>query len=203
MRLVSEAIILTNDNRRIELRPSLRAAYILHEKHRLENLWKGVLDGNFTIISDIVAHGADDPVAARALLNDKLASEGIGALVAISDDLLTFINLSFGLNYQTATAPSRSTVSKSGKNQTYQESFNELFGYATGWLGWTPETAWNSTPAEIRIAFDAHVEKLRAIHGSTEKQSSTYDPLEEVSPEDVSAGIAKLRAKHGSVARAS
>jgi len=203
MRLVSEAIILTNDDRCIQLRPSLRAAYILHNKHRLENLWRGVLDGNFTIISDIVAHGADDPVAARALLNDKMASEGIGALVAIYDGLLKFLSIAFGLDYQIATAPARATVSKSGKTQTYQESFNELFGYATGWLGWTPETAWNSTPAEIRCAFDAHVEKLKAIHGSAEKQNSNYDPLEEVSPEDVSAGIAKLRAKHGSVARAS
>lgn len=44
--------------------------------------------------------------------------------------------------------------------------YARLFQIATGWLQWPPETAWNATPTEIAQAYEALVEKLKAIHGS-------------------------------------
>lgn len=38
--------------------------------------------------------------------------------------------------------------------------FQSLFGYATGWLGWTPAEAWTASPAEIETAFAAHIDRL-------------------------------------------
>ncbi len=35
-------------------------------------------------------------------------------------------------------------------------------------MSWSPETAWNATPAEITEAYAGHIEMLKAIHGSAE-----------------------------------
>lgn len=55
---------------------------------------------------------------------------------------------------------------KTGEPMTFAEMFEALFDTATGFLGWTPEQAWSATPTEINRAYDTHMEKLKAIHGS-------------------------------------
>lgn len=49
---------------------------------------------------------------------------------------------------------------KQGSAIPLRAYFQTLFGYATGWLGWTPAEAWAASPAEIAAAFTAHVDRL-------------------------------------------
>ncbi|WP_157929514.1 phage tail assembly chaperone [Phyllobacterium zundukense] len=196
--------MLAHDDRRIELRPSLRAAYILEQKHGYDKLARGVFDCNLGIVYDIAALGSTDEIAVREFLNDMIERDGAQVIENLAPALYEFLILSFGLNHEPKPMKSKSTVTTSGPELSLEERFNQLFAHATGWLHWTPETVWNSTPAEIMLARDAHIELLHNIHSGSDtadKPSAPYDPLEEISPEEVSAGIAKLRAKHGSVAR--
>ncbi|MDF1598296.1 hypothetical protein PZ895_00720, partial [Mesorhizobium sp. YIM 152430] len=81
------------------------------------------------------------------------------------------------------------------KTITFEEHFTGLFEIGTGWLGWSPETTWSATPGEIIAAQRGLIAKLKAIHGSAdEDQRPGNDMLQEVSPDEVSAGIARLRA---------
>ena len=52
----------------------------------------------------------------------------------------------------------------------WSEMFRELYKIATGWLGWTPDTAWSATPQEITDAFEGHMAMLKAIHGSVDDE---------------------------------
>jgi hypothetical protein len=46
-----------------------------------------------------------------------------------------------------------------------------LFGMATGWLGWSPEVAWRSTVAEIRVAVKARVRWQQMCNGVEEEET--------------------------------
>lgn len=47
-----------------------------------------------------------------------------------------------------------------------------MFGVATGWLGWSPEIAWNCTVPEINTAIAARVEFIQmTTPGMTPKKS--------------------------------
>jgi len=59
--------------------------------------------------------------------------------------------------------------SNSGKSIPFAEYHAKLFRIGTGWLGWSPETTWNATAAEILEAYSGHIEMLRAIHGGSEE----------------------------------
>ena len=41
------------------------------------------------------------------------------------------------------------------KNGSYVDY---LFGVATGWLGWPPDTAWQTPIPQIMLALDAHLD---------------------------------------------
>lgn len=45
-----------------------------------------------------------------------------------------------------------------------------VFGIATGWLGWSPEQAWNSTIPEIDAAVDGRIEWVRMTTPGAKKQ---------------------------------
>jgi len=55
---------------------------------------------------------------------------------------------------------------------TYEEFLKWLFKIGTGWLGWSPSDTRSAHMQEIILAYDGHVDKLKAIHGSDEKKNS-------------------------------
>jgi len=59
----------------------------------------------------------------------------------------------------------------SGKPVKWSDLYADTYKIATGWLGWTPETAWNATLPEILRAFDGHIEQLRAVHGTADEET--------------------------------
>ena len=87
--------------------------------------------------------------------------------------------------------PKAKQVRASGKPVTWLEFYADLYENATGWLGWTPNQAWNATPTENCRAYAGHVAKLKAIHGSGEedKQLSQKSPDPEQAARNVAAGL--------------
>ncbi|NDW43655.1 hypothetical protein [Ruegeria sp. PrR005] len=73
------------------------------------------------------------------------------------------------------------------KATPWADLFKELYGFATGWLGWTPETAWNATPQEITDAITAHFAMLKAIHGGAEDTDT--GPSEEQRKQNTDMGL--------------
>jgi hypothetical protein len=50
---------------------------------------------------------------------------------------------------------------------TFKSQIPDLYRIATGYLGWTPETFWKSTPYEILWAWDAY------LHRTGQKRASS------------------------------
>lgn len=60
---------------------------------------------------------------------------------------------------------------------TEAEYLVHIFGVATGWLGWHPEAAWNSTVPEITISIAAKVDFIQMQSGGkkTEQKPKESD----------------------------
>jgi len=80
---------------------------------------------------------------------------------------------------------------QSGKPLTFAEFHKQLFQIATGWLGWSPGQAWEATASEILLAYEGHIEKLRAIHGGSAEEEWTPESAEEARLDR--AGLQRLK----------
>ncbi|TIL46121.1 hypothetical protein [Mesorhizobium sp.] len=188
MRLAPDIVIAHGGNA-VRLRPSLRAAALLQTKHSLAKVVRGIEEGDFNVILDIVTAATDDPAAYRMLVN-RIEDRGYRCLFELADELTRLVAASFGIDADAEPAKPRK---QAGKEFTIEESLEQLFEIGTGWLGWSPADTWAATPAEIIVAQRGLVAKLKAIHGTAEDKPA-YDPLEAVSPAEVAQGIATLRA---------
>lgn len=89
-----------------------------------------------------------------------------------------------------------------GKAMTWPQIYAALYDRATGWLHWTPQATWKATPTEIDRAYWAHIEQLKAIHGSGDNDEKEPNP-EQVArneaagldPEFDRAGLHALKGK--------
>ena len=183
-----------------ELRPSLRASMRLVRRHQLPGLLAAAQDFNLTIIMDVLREAAISP---KLLLTD-IAAIGLGNVRnQLTGPLARFVLAVAGIDPDDTSPP----VPAPGKQVSPEETFTQLFGFATGWLGWTPEEAWNATPSEIIAAkngrTDMITDVLKAIlgTGNTDKPDTQYTP-EQVAqiiangtdPAFDRAGLAKLNA---------
>lgn len=152
----------------IVLRPSLRAAFRLERKYNgFHNLFNAVVSGTMTAYSDVLKEGTGRTSA----LTDYLDQAGDEPLV-VKLDLLTPAVVAFLL---TLSGSERDEKLAMGEPMAFVDYHTKLFGIATGWLGWSPEEAWNATPAEILEAQKAHREMLIAIHGGGKDQDQDVD----------------------------
>jgi hypothetical protein len=169
----------------LALRPTLRAATCLEQSHGFDKLLIDVANGNLGTMADIVRHanGAD---LLRLIAGVPLL-EVMGELIS---SLSRFVLLLAGVDPDNITP----AADNGGERTTFREYHAKLYRIATGWLGWTPETAWNATPTEIIEAYKGHLEMLRAVHGGTEPESTPDTP-------DSAAldrgGLGELRAMQG------
>lgn len=146
-----------------ELRPSLRASMRLVRRHGLGGLFAAAQDFNLTIIMDVLHEAAIKP---NLLLAD-IGAHGLATVRhRLTNPLADFVLVVAGIDPKNPPAPS------TGNYVDPEQVFAQLFGIATGWLGWTPEEAWNATPAEIIAAksgrTDLIIDVLNAAFGSTE-----------------------------------
>ncbi|MBX5179422.1 hypothetical protein HJB77_24620 [Rhizobium lentis] len=182
-----EQVTIAHGGNTVMLRPSLRAAATLVERHGFPGLFRALDELNLTIISEIILAGSTNRQDAAAFLLSHAGKPLFPFLVAVRQPLAELISMFMPAPHPIA-QPSK------GKAVSWTEAYAGLFGYATGWIGWTPEAAWNATPTEIDRAYVAHLDMLKAIHGSAEQEQHVHDPREEVTEGEARSGLAKLKA---------
>lgn len=173
-----EQVGISHGDDAVTLRPSLRAATILEDQFGIPALHKAVAEFNLTTISEIILACATSRQNAAAFLSSLRGRPLLPFILSVSAPLADLVSM---------LTPAPQTHSPStAKPMTWPQLFTVLYDHATGWLGWTPEQAWNATPTEIDRAYRAHLEKLKAIHGGG---TDDKEPDPEQAERNVAAGL--------------
>jgi hypothetical protein len=170
MKLGADSIYIELAGEAYELRPSLRVSMRLVRRHGLPGLLAAVQGFNVTIIMDMLREAAIKP----SLLLAEIAAIGLGPVRnRLTSPLVAFVLAIAGIDPDDTTQPE----AKTGKPTDPEQVFADLFGIATGWLGWNPEEAWNATTAEIIAArtgrTDLITDILQAVFGKPEGTSGS------------------------------
>ncbi|RUY31692.1 hypothetical protein EN978_07240 [Mesorhizobium sp. M7A.F.Ca.US.001.04.1.1] len=150
----------------VRLRPSLRAATHFVRLDGFADLPRRITEFNLGTIRDLITVAATDRREASAFL-DRIGRTPL----QIVADAITVPMLALVAGFVPASDDdAKSTDQKAQvKPMPWPKVYRELFRTATGWLGWTPDVAWNATPTEINEAVAGLYDKLKAIHGAPEK----------------------------------
>lgn len=194
----AHGITLAHGGFTVRLRPTLRAAAILERLHDgYATLFKKLGNFDTATVKAVIEVSATDKKAAAAFLAHaatlplKTYSETtMGPLYALCNGLIP--------------TPPKSTGKPARSNpMPWAEVYADLFRTATGWLGWPPDMAWNTTPDEITEAFTGHLAKLKAIHGEADGETRDTTPDERESnlaagldPDFDRNGLRALKARH-------
>ena len=200
-RAAYEEVRIAHGGSTVTLRPTLRAAATLEARYGFPALFRALDDLSFTIISDIILTVADCRDDAAAFLCSEAAGRPLFPFfMAVRQPLGELISM-----FMPAPDPKAKPSTGSGKPTPWADAYADMYAGATGWLGWTPETAWNSTPTEITRAMSAHFDRLvtTGILVRSDKQDvKTADPeqaarneAEGLDPEFDRAGLRALKAK--------
>lgn len=150
-----EEVKIAHGGNTVTLRPTLRAAVTLEARYGFPAMFRSLEEGNFTIISEIIlttVNSRQDGAAFLASHPSGPLSSFIGpARIPLAELVSMLIP---------APDPQAINVRPSGKSVAWGEYYADLYEKATGWLGWTPEQAWNATPTEIDRAYTGHIAKL-------------------------------------------
>jgi hypothetical protein len=198
MRLAANELVIRVGEVPLRLRPTLRAACRLERRYGLDGLIGKIADGNLTIMADVIAESSSDPSEIPDVLCRLARMPLRTGLEVLQVTLLRHVYALAGVDPDAPKQPA-----STGPKITFAEYHTQLFRIATGWLGWTPETAWNATPAEIEEAHQGRLEMLRALFGSKEESDSPSMPPEH-SDAEVKEGLFRLKiiaAAGGNVAR--
>ena len=87
------------------------------------------------------------------------------------------------------------TANSDPSTVTFAEHLTNLYGIATGWLGWTPQVALDSTPAEITEAYKGRLEMLRAIFGASDDADKPAPTKKPKTADDLRRAFRDLGAK--------
>lgn len=163
-----DGITLALGDHAVRLRPTLRAADRLPSP---PDLWRAVLDLHTGTLADLITRTASDHREAEAFLAAMDATPLQTVRSAITAPLLALIA---GFNPSTAETKGQASqtdarASTSAKPMALAEVVSTLYRRATGWLGWTPDTAWNATPTEISEALAGWIAMQEALHGTADK----------------------------------
>lgn len=197
-----EQVTIAHGGSTVTLRPSLRAAITLETAHGFPALLKALEQGSVTIISQIILAASRERQDAAAFLATNLGRPLSPFLSAVCQLLAELV-----LMLQPASArdlPAKPSKPTPAKPLAWADYYADLFEKATGWLGWTPEQAWNATPTEIDRAYAGLIAKLKAIHGSDDNEQQ---PNPDQAARNVSEGLdpefdrTALRALKAKIAR--
>ncbi len=167
-----DEITLTYGNHAVGLRPSLRAATYLERLHDgFPALVRKIEEFDTRTIAAIITATADMQ-AAQALFLYASTKPLSAFRQATQAPLIALVTALLPRPKETPKGTANASTAANAP-QPWKDVFADLYGLATGWLGWTPDTAWNATPQEITDAFTAHVEALKAIHGAAEDDDDT------------------------------
>lgn len=195
-----DEIVLEHGSNAVILRPSLRAASTLERSHDGFALLARRIDEFHTgTVREIIMTAATDRKDAAAFLR-SLESKSLLTFHRIAQAPIAQLFAGF-----IPAADSNAKPSPNDKPMPWREVYRELFRTATGWLQWTPESAWNATPTEINEAFAGHVAMLKALHGADDDKPADRQPNPEqaarniadgLDPEFDRAGLRALKARH-------
>lgn len=166
MRLAANTFALQLGDRTFDLKPSLRAAFVLWERYDgFHNIARFLGEGSVTTANDIIGATTTDMNAWAAYVRTD-GNAAVRAMLAAHDQLQEFVLLLAGIDSNGTDKP------QTGKPIPFDEWFTTLFEIGTGWLSWPPETVWDATPAEILAAQRGRVAMLKAIFGGKDDQSA-------------------------------
>jgi hypothetical protein len=144
MRLGADDIVVELAGEAFVLRPTLRACTRLMRRHGLGGMVAAASDFNTSIVMDVLRECGIRP----DLLPAEIEAHGLALVrTRLADPLAEFVMAIAGVDPEAKPAPA-----PTGKQLTHEELHTRLFEIATGWLGWTPEEAWNATIPEIIAA---------------------------------------------------
>ncbi len=167
-----EQVTIAHGDHAVTLRPSLRAAAMLEQRYGFPAIWQALEDANLTLISEIILTASSRQDAA-AFLSGIPGRPLSSFFDAVEQPLAELVSM-----FIPAPVQSLDTAPHTGKPMPWPEFYADLYDVATGWLGWTPETAWNATPTEITRAHAAHIDRLvmTGVLTRTEKTGTAPDP---------------------------
>lgn len=194
-----EQVTIAHGGNTVTLRPSLRAAATLQARCGFPALYRALDELNLTTICEIIliaAHGQ----GAAAFLGGNSGKPLFPFFMAVRQPLTDLVTM-----LQPAPDPKAKASTGKGKPMPWAEVYAALYDTATGWLGWTPETAWNATPTEITRAYAAHLDRLvttgvltrddkQAVKASDPEQAA-HNVAAGLDPEFDRAGLHALKAK--------
>lgn len=153
MRLADDTTI-TIAGEAVVLRPTLRAAIRLERRYGgFSKLASAIMDGSLSAASDVIGENYDHPMLANRIFD--------AGLDTLREPLLAYVMACAGIDPD----DKPDSAQAGGKTVPFSEYLTGLYRIATGWLGWTPDTALDATPAEIQEAHKGRVDMLRAIFG--------------------------------------
>jgi hypothetical protein len=160
------------DGERITLRPTLRAALRLERRHGgFDRLVGAIADGNLAVLADVIRESAEGFTSLPDLL-ECISKGGLKrGLEAIQAPVLAHVFALAGYDEHHTVLNDENDQAK-GQKITFADHHRKLFEIATGWLGWSPAQAWDSTPAEIMAAYNGRLDMLKAIFGSQEDKQA-------------------------------
>ncbi|UXT48180.1 hypothetical protein FY136_02620 [Agrobacterium tumefaciens] len=165
-----EEVRIAHGGNTVTLRPTLRAAATLEARYGFPALFRALDDLSFTIVSDIILTVANCRDDAAAFLRSEAAGRPLFSFfMAVRRPLAELISM-----FMPAPDLKAKPSTGSGKPVPWADAYADMYAGATGWLGWTPETAWNSTPTEISRAMSAHFDRLvtTGVLQRTDKQAA-------------------------------
>lgn len=177
-----EQVVIAHGGNIITLRPSLQAACTLEARYGFPALFKALDELNYTIITEIILTSCSGSQNAAAFLSSQCGRPLSHFFNTVQKPLAELITM-----LTPATDPKAKPGT--GKPMAWSEIYAALFTRATGWLHWSPEATWNATPTEIDRAYWAHIEQLKAIHGSNDDKHTDTNTDPEQAERNIADGL--------------
>ncbi|EHH03351.1 hypothetical protein ATCR1_21255 [Agrobacterium tumefaciens CCNWGS0286] len=199
-----EQVNIAHGGNTVTLRPTLRAAVTLEAAFGFPAMFRALAEGNFTIISEIIRATANSRADAAAFLSVHPEGPLSSFFAAVRMPLIELVSMLMPAPVQPLDAKAAVPTPSSAKSVTWPIFYAHQFEQATGWLGWTPEQAWNATPTEIDRAYRAHEDRLvitgvltrrKEAAQQTDPEQAARNAEAGLDPEFDRAGLRALKAK--------
>jgi hypothetical protein len=153
VKLANEHIVIELGGEFITLRPTLRCGFRLERREgSFAKLISDLQEGSLTAAHFVLADNFHRPTIATCIVDAGLED--------VCGKLILHAISCTGLDPNAKPDPNAEP-----SNVTFGDHLTQLYRIATGWLGWTPDVALDSTPAEITEAYKGRLDMLKAVFG--------------------------------------